>query len=206
LEQKLKFIEDLLKTIEIQINIVSNSKYFDANSKYWMNFTAEELIQRLNTEKFTLTQLKSISSGLLIYWKESISMDTELFWCELTKHNIRFERKDELNFALKKGRFRRVDIGMLARRDWGIMKNQDSIKCRFSEIEIKKIEVIISNDEKNRFEILTKCLEKSKIPQNKYLKFGECWAYFSNCNLWEQYFNKEEKDKLLDIWRSFNAN
>ena len=206
MEQKTKLIEDLLKTAEIQINIVSNSKYFEANSKYWMNFTAEEWIERIKKEKFSLTQLKSISSDLLTYWKESISIDTELFWDDLTKNNIHFERKDELNFALKKGRFRRVDIGMLARRDWGIMKNLDSIKSRFSKIEIKKIEEVIRNDEKNRFEILTKCLEKSKIPQNKYLKFGECWAYFSNCNLWEQYFTKEEKDKLIDIWRSFSAN
>jgi hypothetical protein len=205
-DTKSKYREQLLRTIQIQNDLVNDFELFDPKTKeaiinhgiYWN--------ERLNSEQFTLTQLKSITNDILTMWKETIGIATEMFWTELKKYNIDFERKDELNFALQKGRFRRVDIGMSAKKDWTVIKEFDSIKDRFSQDEIEKISNIIDLDEKTRFEILKKCLMKKEIPQTQYLKFGECMAYMSNCGLWDKYFAKSDVDELYEIWKNFESN
>jgi len=195
----------LLKTIEIQNKLVKDSKYFDNKIQEAFLNLGTNWIDRIGKESFTLTQLKSIASDILIYWKESIGIQTEFFWIELEKNNIDFKRTDELNFVLEKGRFRRVDIGICARKDWTVIKDFNSIQERFSKVEIEKIELIINQDETKRFGILRKCLKNNKIPQTQYLKFGESWAYMSDCGLWGNYFDKEEVEKLYNIWTSFGC-
>ncbi|WP_188051753.1 hypothetical protein [Flavobacterium sp. GP15] len=195
----------LLNAILVQNRLIDNSKYFDNITKEAFLNLGNYWIERIGKESFTLTQLKSITSDILTFWKESIGIDTELFWIELKKNNIDFERKDEINFALAKGRFRRVDIGIGARKDWAVIKDFDSIKQRFLIDEIEKISLIIEKDEKIRTEILKKCLRKKEIPQTQYLKFGECWAYMSNCKLWDKYFSKEEVEELDNIHRNFKS-
>lgn len=205
-DSKSKYREQLLSTIQIQNDLVSDFELFDSKTKeaifnhgiYWN--------ERLNSEQFTLTQLKSISNDILTMWKETIGVATEMFWTELKKNNIDFERKDELNFALQKGRFRRVDIGISARKDWAVIKDFDSLKDRFSQDEIDKISSIIDLDEKTRIEILKKCLKRKQIPQTQYLKFGECMAYMSNCGLWDKYFSKGSVEELYEIWGNFESN
>ena len=141
----------------------------------------------------------------MIFWKESIGIDTENFWSELSNHNIDFERKDELIFALNKGRFRRVDQGMSARKSWNTLKSSKAIINRFSQTEIERITKIIEKDENTRLEILQKCLTKNSIPQTLYLKFGECMAYFGNCDLFDKYFAKNEIETLYKIWANFKS-
>ncbi len=199
-EIKSEYKEQLLRTIQIQNDLLNDFDLFDFKTKEAIINHGNYWTERLNTEHFTLTQLKSITNDILTMWKESIGIATEMFWSELKKNNIDFERKDELNFALKKGRFRRVDIGMGAKKDWNVIKEFDSIKNRFSKEEIEKISNIIDLDEKTRLEILKKCLRKKEIPQTQYLKFGECMAYMSNCGLWDKYFAKTEVKELYDIW------
>jgi hypothetical protein len=200
---KTEFKYKLLKTIEIQNGLVDDFNLFDIKTKEAVINHGNYWTERLSKESFTLTQLKSIANEILTSWKESIGIATEMFWTELQKNNIEFERKDELNFALEKGRFKRVDIGMGARKDWSVIKEFDSIQKRFSKEDIEKIDLIINKDEKTRLEILRKCLRKKEIPQTQYLKFGECWAYMSNCGLWDKYFSKEEVEELLNIWKNF---
>jgi len=203
--QKTEYKDKLLKVIEIQNTIVEDSFSLDSKSKealinlgiYWKN--------RIEREQFTIVSLKSITNDILTYWKECISVDVELFWTILHKNNIDFERKDELIFALNKGRFRRVDIGMAARKHWKKMRDFNSIAERFSKSEIENIDKIILEDENKRFEVLSKCLKKNEIPQIRYLKFGECMAYFSYCNLFDKYFSKNEVEKLNEIWRDFKS-
>ncbi|CAA9201072.1 hypothetical protein FLA105534_03395 [Flavobacterium bizetiae] len=207
------YIEKLLKTIEIQRMILNNSRFFDKKLKEKSSnfildgsrdFSLENIIlEMLAKENLTLTQLKSTCKMLLTFWNEGIGVDVELFWIELKKHNIDFERNDELKFALNKNRFRRVDQGFGARRDWNLMKDMQSLKDRFSVSEIEQIGKIIEADENKRVEILKKCLLKKQIPKSQYLKFGECWAYLSYCNLFEKYFDQEQKDELSDIHRNF---
>ena len=201
---KIEFKEKLLKTFEIQNKLVGNSNNFDNITKEAFVNLGNYWIDRIGKESFNLTSLKSIASEILTYWRESISIDTELFWTELQKNNVDFERKDEINFAIEKGRFRRVEIGIGARKDWSVIKEFDSIQKRFSKENIEKIDLIIDKDEKIRHEILRKCLLKKEIPQTQYLKFGECWAYMSNCELWDKYFNKQEIEELLSIWKNFD--
>lgn len=204
-DTKLEYKEQLLRTIQIQNDLLNDFDLFDPKTKEAIINLGLYWTARLDSEHFTLTQLKSITNDILTMWKETIGIATELFWTELKKNNIDFERKDELNFALQKGRFRRVGIGMGARKDWNVIKDFDSIKGRFSNDEIEKISKIIDLDEKTRLEILKKCLRKKEIPQTQYLKFGECMAYMSNCGLWDKYFAKTEVNELYDIWNKFES-
>lgn len=140
-EIKSEYKEHLLRTIQIQNDLLNDFDLFDPKTKEAIIKHGNYWTERLNCEHFTLTQLKSITNDILTIWKETIGIATEMFWNELKKNNIDFERKDELNFALQKGRFRRVDIGMGAKKDWNVIKDFDSIKNRFSKDEIEKITV-----------------------------------------------------------------
>jgi hypothetical protein len=202
---KIEYKKKLLKAIDIQNTIVEDSQSLEIKTKEAFINLGNYWKDRIEKEQFTITSLKSITNDILTFWKESVSIDTELFWTILQKNNIDFERKDELIFALNKGRFRRVDIGMAARKDWSKMRNFNSIVERFSQAEIENIDKIIEEDENKRLEILTRCLKKSEIPQTQYLKFGECMAYFSFCNLFDKYFSKKEVEKLNEIWRDFKS-
>jgi hypothetical protein len=199
-DTKSEYRNQLLRTIQIQNDLLNEFNLLDPRTEEAIINLGIYWTDRLKSEHFTLTQLKSITNGILTMWKETIGIATEMFWSELKKNNIDFERKDELKFALQKGRFRRVDIGMGAKKDWNVIKDFDSIKNRFSKDEIEKITNIIDLDEKTRLEILKKCLRKKEIPQSQYLKFGECMAYMSNCGLWDKYFAKTEVKVLYDIW------
>lgn len=199
-DTKSEYRDQLLRTIQIQNDLLNDFDLFDPRTEEAIINLGIYWTERLKSEHFTLTQLKSITNDILTMWKETIGIATEMFWSELKKNNIDFERKDELNFALQKGRFRRVDIGMGAKKDWNVIKDFDSIKNRFSEDEIEKITNIIDLDEKTRLEILKKCLSKKEIPQSQYHKFEECMAYMSNCGLWDKYFAKTEVKELYDIW------
>ncbi|MGC3945538.1 MAG: hypothetical protein QM762_13645 [Chryseolinea sp.] len=149
--------------------------------------------------------MKSLASGILTFWRESVGVEVETFWAELRSQNIDFERRDELVFAIAKGRFRRVDIGMAARKDWILLRDLDSVKKRFSERELAIIDQVIKKDEIERLEILRKCLKNNEIPQSKYLKFGECMAYFAHCALFDQYFSRDQVEQLNTIWRNFES-
>lgn len=201
---KEKYKAQLLDAIEIQVQIVSGSQHLDKASKNALINHSEHLIELLNG-KLTLAQMKSLSSDFLIYWNESIGIDAEAFWVKMRESNIEFERKDELKFVLLKKRFRRVDQGMAARMNWEYLKQLQPIKDRFSLSEIDTIGETIQTDEEQRLEVLQKCLRKKAIPKSQYLKFGECMAYFGNCNLFEQYFSQAEESDLYEIWESFDG-
>jgi hypothetical protein len=198
--------EKLALTTKINDKIIISSVIMDDNtkeaflnlSKYTRDFLEKE-------PKMNSYGLNSLKNGLLTYWNESINPDTEKFWAELKVQNIDYERKQPLRFALDKNRFRRVDQGMGARKHWTELKKLKEIKDNYTTSEIEQIENIISEDEKRRLGILKKCLIKKEIPQSQYLKFGECWAYMSNCELWNRYFNKDEVEELLNIWKNFES-
>lgn len=203
-DEKQKYLDQLLMTIDIQNNIMTDSKSFDKATKEAFVNHSKTLVE-LTKNKLTKAQLKSLSNELLTFWKESIGPDVETFWTELKNKGIDFERRDELSFALQKGRFRRVDQGMAARKHWDTLKSTDTITQRFSSDEISNIGEIIEKDENTRYKILEKCLRKNSIPQTQYLKFGECMAYFGQCELFDKYFNKNELDKLYEIWKNFKS-
>lgn len=200
-----EFKAQLIKTIEISNEYFQESKTYNQDVKDFNLQQKDYWIDRLNNEHFTLTDLKSVSTSILSIWRNSIGVDTELFWVELSNNNIEFERKDELNFALDKGRFRSVGVGMYARNEWHLIRKSNTIRKRFTAEEILKIDSIVEEDENKRFGILRKCLQKGEIPQTQYLKFGECMAYFKTCNLFSKYFTDEQVEKLFTIWGDFKS-
>lgn len=206
-DDKITYKEKLIRAIEIQDKISADSDNFDTNAKKSFLNYSKICIDQLNDsqESFNLTQLRAMTREILIYWNKSIGIDTEKFWIELRNENIDFPRRDELKFAIDKGRFRRVDQGMGAKKYWKTIKEMPTVKERFSSNEINLIDSIIDKDEKTRLEILRKCIKKKAIPQTQYLKFGECMAYFGDCGLFDKYFEKKEVDELYDIWKNYES-
>ena len=199
-------IDKLLKTTEIQDNVVSASALLDHQTKQAYRqqsaFIRDFLAKNPNANSY---QLKSLTSEILTYWNESINPDTETFWAELRQSNIDFERKEPLRFALEKGRFRNVEQGIDAKNHWSSMKQLYAITNNYTQAEIEQLDRIIEEDENKRHKVLKKCLAKRSIPQTQYLKFGECMAYFGRCNLFDAYFSKEQVDELYAIWKNFKS-
>lgn len=202
----LQDIEKLILTTVINDKVVDCSIIMDEKTKNAFKNYSKRTRDLLKKEpQMTSYGLNSLKSGLLTYWNESVNIDTEKFWTELKKNGVDYERKEPLRFALEKKRFRRVDQGMDARKHWTELKKLKEVRQRFTKAEIEDLDDIISYDEKQRIEILRKCLRKREIPQSKYLKFGECMAYASNCGLWGKYFSQSEIDELYDIWKNFKS-
>ena len=196
--------EKLFKTTLIHDNLVDISNVFDEQTKRFFKSQSSLIRNFLNENpKANSYHLQTLTNGLLKYWNESIKPETEFFWTELKLNNIDFERKEPLRFALNKNRFSVVEQGIDARNYWGILKTNKSITDNFSKFEINKIDNIITEDEKRRFDILKKCLTKKAIPQTLYLKFGECMAYFNNCQLFEKHFTVDDVKELYTIWKNF---
>jgi hypothetical protein len=203
-DDKLRYKEHILSLIEVHDRVVKDSCRMDVTTKEaFLNFTRISL-EKLDRQ-LTMTQMKSLVNGILTFWQESIGVEVEKFWTELSKQNVDFERRDELKFAVSKGRFRRVDIGMAARKEWSLMKALESVQKRFSERELAIIDQVIQKDEIDRFEVLRRCLKNNEIPQSKYLKFGECMAYFAHCGLFSEYFSRDEVDQLNAVWQNFKS-
>jgi hypothetical protein len=199
---KENYREQLLKVIKIQDQIIASSSTLDEAIKN-ASLSHSKLIVELLTDKLSLGQLESLAKDVMIFWQEGIGLEVELFWTELRVQNIDVERKDELNFALAQGRFRRVDQGMAARLHWSTLKSLASITRRYGDLELQKIDQIIAEDESKRLAILKKCLRKKSIAPTQYLKFGECMAYFATVELFYNYFTEDEVIELYSIWNNF---
>ena len=197
-------IEKLILATVISDNAIDQSTTLDNQTKIAIkNLSLETRTVVEKEPKINSSSLNSLKSALLTYWNESISPETEFFWSELVKNGIDYPRAEPLKFALEKGRFKRVDQGMQARKNWSILKSHEEILNKYTRSEIQKIEEIISKDEKTRTNLLKKCLVKREIPRSQYLKFGECMAYISNTGISEKYFSEKELNDLYEIWNSF---
>jgi hypothetical protein len=200
------YIDQLVRTTEIQDNIVNASALLNEPMKQALyrqsDFVREFLAMN---PKATSYQQKTLTSQILTYWNESINPDTEAFWNEMKRSGIDFERKEPLRFALEKGWFRNVEQGIDGRNHWSSLKHLPRITNRYSQSEIERLDRVIEEDEKKRFDVLKKCLAKKTIAQTQYLKFGECMAYFGRCNLFEAYFSKEQVEELYEIWKNFKS-
>ncbi len=199
-------IEKLILTTKINDKVVDSSTIMDEKTKEAFKYLSKYTRDLLQKEpKMNSYGLNSLKSGLLTYWNESINPDTEIFWTELKDSGVDYERKEPLRFALEKKRFRKVEQGIDARNHWKGLKKLTEVQQRLSKTEIEEIDDIILKDEKQRIELLKKCLRKKEIPQTQYLKFGECMAYANNCRLWDRYFKQSEVDELYDIWKNFKS-
>jgi hypothetical protein len=199
------YIDQLLRTTEIQDHIVSASTSLDEQTKQALHnhsaFVREFLAKNPKANAY---QQKSLASQILTYWNESVNPDTEAFWTEMKRSDIDFERKEPLRFALDKGWFRNVEQGIEARNHWSSLKYLSTVRDRYSQAEMERLDRIIEEGEKKRLEVLKKCLAKKVIPQTQYLKFGECMAYFGRCNLFEFIFQKNRLKSSMKFGRISN--
>ena len=138
---KTENIEQVLKAVEIHEKIVNESTEMESDTKsHFLNlskFTKDCLKDKSKAEKFNSYQIKSLTNELLIYWNETISVETEKFWTEIKNGNLNLERKEPLKFALNNNRFRNVEQGIGARKYWNSLKLLESIKDEYSDLEIK---------------------------------------------------------------------
>ena len=199
-------IEQLTLTADINDKVVSCSMLLDDNAKQAFKDLAKYTRDLLKKEpKMSSYKVNSLKNSILTYWNESINPDTEKFWTELKANGIEYERKEPLQFALDKKRFKRVEQGIDARKHWTELKTLKEVQQRFIKTEIEELDDIISKDEKQRIKILKGCLNKKQIPHTQYLKFGECMAYANNCGLLDKYLTKLEVEELYDTWNNFKS-
>lgn len=199
-------IDQLVRATEIQDRIVNASTLLDEKTKQALHnqsaFVRDFLVKKPIANSY---EKKMLASELLTYWNETVNPDTEAFWSEMKLHCVDIERKDPLRFALDKGWFRNVEQGIDARNHWSSLKQLATVRDRYTQIEIERLDEIIEDDEKKRHQVLKNCLAKNAIPQTQYLKFGECMAYFGRCNLFEVYFSAEQVERLYEIWKNFKS-
>jgi hypothetical protein len=200
----------LLKALEIGEQVFANSLTIDQKTKEAMinysNWTKETINADIQNKTLMSYGVKSLIDSTLTYWNESVGIDTEIFWTELRKSDIDFERKEPLRYALNKNRFLNVHQGMDARKNWDILLKSNFLQLQYTQTEIEKIQIILETDEKKRFDFLKDCLIKNRIPQRQYLRFGDSCAYFANCGLFEKYFTSGQVDTLYQIFRDYKSN
>lgn len=196
--------EQLILALDIGDKVIESSSFFDKDTKIRFKEGAKSYKDFITSNtNINSYQLKSLTNDFFTYWHESIHPDTEIFWAELKKNGIDFERKDPLLFALDKNRFRNVHQGIEARKHWLEIRKLEIVLERLSKANIEQIDRIVAEDENKRLAILNRCLKNKRIPRSQYLKFGECMAYFSNCRLFGAYFSPVEIEELYKIWKNF---
>ena len=200
--------EEFFRIIAIGNQIMNNSENIHLKTKVAMQNYSDDIIRRIDeickNGKQNTSIINSYKKDYLVFWNESISIESELFFQKLQENKIEINRNERLKYALIKNRFQNVHQGMDARKNWNKIIELGYLNERFTKDEIKKLNEIINKDEKDRFEFLKKCYEKKKIPQTKYLRFGDSVAYFNNCNLFKKYFESEQVVELMSIWKNFN--
>lgn len=206
-EKTYKKALDFLDVIKIGRKIMSESEIVEEKTKEAFKncdiLRVKTINESITKKDLSAASLKSLIDDYFIFWNESAGLDTEKFWDCLEKNSLDFYRKDPLQYALKRGKFRNVHQGMSVRKDWYRFKNSTLLKKRLSSKDIEQLNKIIINDELNRLELLKKCLTKRKIPQTQYLKFGDSMGYFGYCGLFEKYFNQTEYEELYKVWNNF---
>jgi len=202
-----KKAKELLQVLDIANLVINESDIKDEKEKKDTLSFIEQTRNLTNSkngdDKITSYGLKSLTDSFLVYWNESISVDTEKFWNLLEKEGISIKRKEPLRQALLRGVFRNVHEAMEACKNFDEMVEKGVLKSRYNEAELTTIRDIIDKNTSVRVELLRSCLIKGKIPSSKYLRFGDSMAYMGNCNLFNDYFNENEVEQLLDIWNNF---
>jgi hypothetical protein len=196
----------LLKAIGISDKIFAESTSLDKGTKeafQGLNEYSKSYIESaMKNDKLTSFEVKSIESDFFDYWDNSINVDVEEFWDEITKNNLPFQRKSAFRELLTKGTFRQVEQWIDFYINFKNIKDSGFLNRQFTKDEVNQLNNIIENEEKNRFDLVNKCLQKKKIPFSQYLKFGESMAFLERCDLTRKYFSEAEKEEIYMIWKS----
>ena len=195
--------ERLIAAIELADSILKQDNEHNHNtiqSKWNHSIYVKNLVKAsIRKNNLNSASLKSLIDSFLVSWNESIGIKTEIFWQKIRELGYDYKRIEPLRFALSKGRFRNVHEGIEAKNNWIPLKDSGLLKDQFSKSEIQRIDEIIENDTCKRLFLLKRVLGKGKLAYSNYLVFGDSWAYFKECNLFSENFNKDEVDILYKI-------
>lgn len=142
----------LLKAFEISEKIFDESKSVDKQIKVTfqaLNDYSKCFIETaLKKDKLTSNEVKSIESEYFNYWNNTINEDAEIFWEEITKINLPFQRKSALRELLTKGRFRQVEQWIELYTNFQNIKDSGFLYRQFKKEEVEELNSLIENEEK----------------------------------------------------------
>ena len=167
------------------------------------------ILRLISKEKPDLSSVKSCISDIMSIWNNSVGILTELFWLQIEIRKLEIKRKDPLIQALEKG-YLHHSIRTETRYNWDGLIKSKLLETRFTNENLTNIKRMIEEDEKNKVMLLRKCLNKPKMVNSNYLKYGEALGYLTKGNLFkdyenkttllDNYFTKEEIRRLDEIW------
>lgn len=196
----------LLKAIDIGNQVFTTSTNIDNQTKIAFealnNYSKSYIENAMKNDKLTAYQVKSLENEFFKYWNGSISQEVEIFWKEINKNKLPYQRKSPIKELLIKGRFRKVEQWIDLFNNLEELEQNNFLSKQFTKSEIKQFYALVEAEEEKRFKLVNKCYQKKKIPTSQYLKFGESMAFLERCNLTEKYFTEEEREEIYEVWRS----
>ena len=166
------------------------------------NYSKKHIENAIKNQKLTAYEVKSLESEFFKYWNESINQEVELFWEEINKNKLPYQRKSPIRELLTKGRFRHVEQWIDLFNNLEELKKNKFLSKQFTKTEIEKFYELVNAEEEKRFKLVNKCYRKKKIPFSQYLKFGESMAFLERCDLTKKYFTEKERKEIYEIWKS----
>ena len=198
--------KSLLEAIKIGIHTVNNSTHLDPKTKLAFNELHQysENIIKIGFEKNKLTsyELKTIESELFTYWNESINLDVELFWKEIQNRNLEFKRKNLIKYLLENGRLRSVEQWIGLYNNIEQLSSTGQFSLMLEKNELNKLHELLDKEVEKRFSLVNKCFKKGSIALSNYLKFGESMAFLERCKLTLKYFSEDERNQIINMWKS----
>lgn len=164
------------------------------------------LNKAVNGEKLNAYQKKALEQGLLEYWNDNINYEVEIFWKELSKANLSFERKKTFEAIISKRRFKNVEQAIDIYNE---MKSKPIQNIEDEELALKlsKLYEVVIVDRDKRIKQLKKWIRNENVSFSDGLKFGENYAYIIRTGLLDEIFSQKDKGiiEMLSEKRKFPA-
>ena len=193
--------KSFLEAIKIENIIVSNSTRINNQTKaafLKQNIHSKNFIEHgINSNKLTISEIRSLENEFFTYWNEAINLDVEIFWTKSFKHDLPYQRKSPINQLLNKNKFLHTDQWIELFNNSNELQQNGFLKNQ----ELYQIQELLKQEEEKRFNLIKRCFHRKKIPHSKYLKFGEALAFLNNCNLISKYFTEKEIEEIYQIWK-----
>jgi len=202
--------KSLLEAIKIGTAIINSSTHLDSKTKLAFNelhrYSKNIINSGFEKNKLTLYELKMIESELFTYWNESINLDVELFWKEINDRNLEFKRKNLIKYLLENGRLKSVEQWIGLYNSIEELSSTGQLSLMIQKNELKQLQELIDKEVDKKYSLVNKCFKKGSIALSNYLKFGESMAFLERCKLTLKYFSEDEREQIINIWKSQKYN
>jgi hypothetical protein len=205
LAEKLALIEALLELndeVALQSPNSEDKESILKSSNYWRNSLSE--FKREYPAKFRVSTVTEIINMFLVFWNESIGLDTERFWSLAKERRLNIKRRRSLRDVIKRGRFLSVHEPMSARGQWDELMSSNYLTQQFNDAEIEELQNIMNNDEIKRANLFKKCLRNNRLADSDALRYLDNMAYFGEHNIYADHFSDEEVERIHTIRREYN--